>query len=138
MQEWNGTYFERRSLKDIGLRVQLGHPRGEKCYRPISSVKDDFIVIHCNGVHAVALDFCGCELAEKPSHQLLRKRWFPASSDKPRTAVSFAVLEQFQLLSFESKVSMYEFYRALMRLSDNTGLEDTKVRYHRCFSISAI
>ncbi|KAF8138624.1 hypothetical protein EV363DRAFT_1394065 [Boletus edulis] len=129
VKQWNGRYFEKPSLKDLGLRIQLGHPHGDKCYRPIAAVKDDFVVVHINGVHSVGLDFCGCELAEQPSRQLLRVRWFPASSDKPRTAVTFAVLEQFHLLSFESKVSAYEFYCTLMRLSDNVGLGDTKDRY---------
>ncbi|KAF8439266.1 hypothetical protein L210DRAFT_3646022 [Boletus edulis BED1] len=129
VKQWNGRYFERTSLKNLGQRIQLRHVRGDKCYRPIPAVKDDFVIIHTNGVHSLGVDFCGCERAEQPSHQLLRKRWFPTSSDKPRTAVSFAVLEQFHLLSFESKVSAYEFYSALMRLSDNTGLKDIKDRY---------
>ena len=122
-------------MKDLGLRIQLGHPQGDKCYRPIPAVKDDFVVIHSNGVHSIGVDFCGCELAELPSRQLLRKRWFPASSDKPRTAVSFAVLKLFHLLSFELKVSAYEFYNTLMRLSDNTGLGDTKVRVDMSYYI---
>ena len=63
-------------------------------------------------------------------HQLLCKRWFPASSDKPRMAVSFAILKLFHLLLFESKVSAYEFYNMLMCLSDNTGLGDTKVHHN--------
>ena len=117
-------------MKDLGLRIQLGHPPGDKCYRTILAVKDDFVVIHSNSVHSVGVDFCGCELAELLLHQLLCKQWFPASSDKPRTAVSFAILKLFHLLSFESKVSTYEFYNMLMRLSDNTGLEDTKVRHN--------
>ncbi|KAF8121495.1 hypothetical protein EV363DRAFT_1457566 [Boletus edulis] len=129
VKQWNGHYFEKPSLKDLGLRIQLGHLHSDKCYRPIAAVKDDFVVVHINGVHSVGLDFCGCELAEQPSRQLLRVRWFPASSDKPRTAVTFAVLEQFHLLSFESKVSAYEFYCTLMCLSDNVGLGDTKDHY---------
>ncbi|KAF8429324.1 hypothetical protein L210DRAFT_3418879 [Boletus edulis BED1] len=136
IEEWNGKFFEKKSLKDLGLRIQLGHPRGVKCYWPISAVKDDFVVIHTNGVHSVGLDFCGCELAEQTSQQLLRVRWFPASSDKPRTAASFAVLKQFHLLSFESKVSTYEYYNALMRMSDQVGKVERKERYEQFLRIT--
>jgi hypothetical protein len=59
-------------------------------------------------------------------------RFFPASSDKPRTAATFNLLEEFHLLSLESKVSAYEFYNALSRRSDNTGLAPPKVR-SMCF-----
>ncbi|KAG2336372.1 hypothetical protein BDR05DRAFT_953419 [Suillus weaverae] len=38
----------------------------------------------------------------------------------PKTATTFGVLEQYHLLSFESKASTYEFYQGLACLSDNT------------------
>ncbi|KAI6119465.1 hypothetical protein EV401DRAFT_2071463 [Pisolithus croceorrhizus] len=121
LEYWTGSYFERRSLRDLGLRIQLGHRAGDRCYRPRPAARDDFTIIHSNGVHSVKLDFCGCESAEAPFQQLLRIHWFPASSEKPRTAATFNVLEQFHLLSFESKVSAFEFYQSLSRISDNTG-----------------
>ncbi|KAF8136193.1 hypothetical protein EV363DRAFT_1293922 [Boletus edulis] len=40
VKQWNGSYFERKSLKDLGLRIQLGHPCGDKCYRSIPAIKD--------------------------------------------------------------------------------------------------
>ncbi|KAG1853668.1 hypothetical protein F4604DRAFT_1686257 [Suillus subluteus] len=40
----------------------------------------------------------------------------------PKTAAMFRVLEQYHLLFFESKVSAYEFYHSLRRMSDNTSL----------------
>ena len=36
---------------------------------------------------------------------------------------TFQILQQFHILSFESKTSTYEFYSALVRLSDNTGTQ---------------
>ncbi|KIJ09041.1 hypothetical protein PAXINDRAFT_164415 [Paxillus involutus ATCC 200175] len=129
IKQWNGTFFECRSLKDLGLHIQLGHPVGEKCYRPRGIANDDFVVIHSNGVQNVNLDFCGCETAETLTRQLFRMCWFPASSDKPRTAATFTLLEQYHLLSFKSKVSAYEYYHALARLSDNTTLSPVKDRY---------
>ncbi|KIJ11640.1 hypothetical protein PAXINDRAFT_164080 [Paxillus involutus ATCC 200175] len=122
IKQWNGTFFEHRSLKDLGLRIQLGHPVGEKCCWPRGIANDDFVVIHSNGVQNVNLDFCGCKTAEMLTRQLFHMCWFPASSDKPCTAATFTLLEQYHLLSFESKVSAYEYYHALAHLSDNMTL----------------
>ncbi|KAI6096537.1 hypothetical protein EDD16DRAFT_1719774 [Pisolithus croceorrhizus] len=135
LEYWTGSYFERRSLRDLGLQIQLGHWAGDRCYRPRPAARDDFTIIHSNGVHSIKLDFCGCESAEAPFQQLLCIRWFPASSEKPRTAATFNVLEQFHLLSFESKVSAFEFYQSLSRISDNTGLNPPKDRYEQFLRI---
>jgi hypothetical protein len=94
------------------------------------SAEDDFVVIDGNGIHEISLDFCGCETAQSHVKQLLRTRLFPATVRDPHTAATFGVLEQFHLLSLESKASAYEFYHALRRRSDNAGLFEPKV----CFS----
>ncbi|KAG1726126.1 hypothetical protein EDD22DRAFT_982820 [Suillus occidentalis] len=126
---WNGSFFQSITLKALGLRVQLGHTPGERCYnaQPVSC--DEFTVIDAHGIHDVAVDFCGCETAQIRYKQLLRARWFPATTSDPRTAATFGVLELFHLLSFESKVSAYEFYHSLARRSDNTGISPIKDRY---------
>ncbi|KAI6168037.1 hypothetical protein EDD17DRAFT_1773109 [Pisolithus thermaeus] len=108
---------------------------GGRCYRPCPTARDDFMIIHGNGVHSVKLDFCGCESAEAPFQQLLRIHWFLASSKKPHTAAMFNVLEQFHLLSFESKVSAFEFYQSLSHISDNTGLNPPKDQYKQFLRI---
>jgi hypothetical protein len=114
----------------LGLRVQLGHPPGQCCINPTRSSTDDaFIVIDCNGIHEITLDFCGCETAQTRTKQLLRACLFPATTRDPCTAATFLVLEQFHLLALESKVSAYEFYHALRWRSDNTGLSEPKVSY---------
>ena len=64
------------------------------------------------------------------TRQLLRERLFPATTTDPKTAATFSVLEQFHLLSFESKVSAFEFYQGLSRLSDNVGIDPPKVSYN--------
>lgn len=58
-QMWNGTFFQHITLKKLGVRIQLGHNPGERCYNPRPTAGDDFMVIGLNGVHEVALDFCG-------------------------------------------------------------------------------
>jgi hypothetical protein len=111
----------------LGLRIQLGHTTGQHCPNPRRAFNDDFIIIDTFGIHEVSLDFCGCAIAESHMQQLLRMSLFPSTTSDPKTAATFRVLEQYHLLSFESKVSVYEFYHALSRMSDNTGLLLVKV-----------
>lgn len=115
------------SLKKLGLRVQLGHPAGVKCLLPKRAFNDDFTLIDTNGIHEIGLDFCGCETAQTHTRQLLRTAWFPATTTDPHTGATFRILEQYHILSFESKCSSYEFYHTIARLSDNTGLYPRKV-----------
>ncbi|TRM56615.1 hypothetical protein BD626DRAFT_551464 [Schizophyllum amplum] len=76
IEEWKDDHrFERISLKELGLRVQLGHAPGSSCNIPIAANKD-FMVIHSNGLHSVAVDFCGCDSLLERRQQTLRAGWF--------------------------------------------------------------
>jgi len=127
LQEWNGSYFTEVSLKQLGLRIQLGHPLGRRCANPAIAFNDDFVVIDTNAIHSVALSFCNCHLAQPQHIQLLRAQLFPATTDHPKTAATFRVLKNFQLLSFMSKVSAFEFYHTIARQTDNTGTKPPPV-----------
>ncbi|KAG1884343.1 hypothetical protein F4604DRAFT_1878735 [Suillus subluteus] len=129
IQEWTNSCFTVVSLKDLGLRVQLGHFAGDSCLLPERPFNDEFTLIDTSGVHNIGLDFCGCETAQTHTKQLLHAAWFPATTADPRTAATFRILEQYHLLSFESKASRYEFYRSIACLTDNTGLRPQKDRY---------
>ncbi|KAG1720353.1 uncharacterized protein EDB91DRAFT_1240417 [Suillus paluster] len=107
------------SLKALSLHIQLGHP----------VFNGKFVLIDTNGIHEVGLDFCGCETSNSHVRQLLRHGWFPSTSTDPRTAATFQLLCHFQLLSFKSKVSTYEFYHSLVCLTDNMGLTKPKWRH---------
>ncbi|KAG6823541.1 hypothetical protein H0H92_009861 [Tricholoma furcatifolium] len=126
---WTGTHFANATLKSLGLRIRLGHMDGSKCLNRRHRKKDDFIVIHVNGIHEVGVDFCECHQSQPYFIQLLRHRWYPASVDRPNTAATFAALNLFQKLSFESKASAFEFYSSLKRLTCNTGLARVPDRY---------
>ncbi|KAG2341292.1 hypothetical protein BDR05DRAFT_977042 [Suillus weaverae] len=127
--QWQDRYFHPTTLKHLGLRIQLGDHAGQSCRNPKPAREDNFVVIDVHGIHEVGLDFCSC--ANAPSHyrQLLCGHFFPLTTTDPRTAATFAVLEHFHLLSFESKVSTYKFYHCLARRSDNTGIKPIKDRY---------
>ncbi|KAG2115716.1 uncharacterized protein F5147DRAFT_743324 [Suillus discolor] len=116
-------------LQSLGLRIQLGHRIGDTCCNPHRAFNDDFIIIDSTGIHEVGLDFCACGTMQTHVKQLLCSRLFPATVTDPKTAATFGVLEQYHLLSFESKASAFEFYQALARLSNNMGMDPPKDRY---------
>jgi CxC2 like cysteine cluster associated with KDZ transposases len=127
LKSWNGTFFERVTLKSLNCRIQLGHPIGEPCFLKYAASGDSFVVIDTSGVHEVGLDYCGCGAGGNETTQLLRFRLYPATVHSPSTAATFRCLHHFQLLSFESKCSAYEYIQTLVRESDNTGLKNIKV-----------
>ncbi|KAG2038914.1 hypothetical protein BDR03DRAFT_1009383 [Suillus americanus] len=129
LKTWRDEYFRPITLKQLGLHIQLGHSTGQPCYNPKPAYDDDFTIIDVHGIHEVALSFCNCEQASLHYKQILCTCWFLATSTDPRTAATFTVLEHFHLLSFESKVSAFEFYHCIACWSDNTGVNPIKDRY---------
>lgn len=111
----------------MGLHIQLGHSINEKCPLPTPASGGAFTVIDSHGVHEVELDFCGCGSSGSMAQQLLRHRLYPATVSAPSTAATFCALEHFQLLSFESKCSAYQYFQTLIRETDNTGVCKVKV-----------
>ncbi|KAG2056724.1 hypothetical protein BDR06DRAFT_981166 [Suillus hirtellus] len=129
IEEWKDSFFHTTSLKHLGFRIQLGHKPGESCRRPCPAYDNDFVIIDVHGIHEVSLDFCNCEHEAPHFKQLLCARLFPAMVTDPRTAATFSVLDLFHLLSYESKVSAYEFYHSLARRTDNTGIRPIQDQY---------
>ncbi|KAJ3537499.1 hypothetical protein NMY22_g5569 [Coprinellus aureogranulatus] len=130
VQRWNGTCFDRVSLKELGLRIQLGHPTGEECRHKQQAKADDFVILDLDGIHEVGLDFCACPTTEFDHvAQLIERRLFPATVLQPKTAAMFRLLEYFEILQYESKISPFEVFTTISRLTDNTGLLEVKDRY---------
>lgn len=112
-QEWTGTFFSFITLRQIGFHIQLGHSLGDTCINPKLELGDTFIVIDIIGIHEVSLDLCECHEMEDLPKQLLQACWFPVTVLSPQTAATFMVLEYFQLLTFESKASVFEYLNLL-------------------------
>ncbi|KAI9058883.1 hypothetical protein FKP32DRAFT_1606369 [Trametes sanguinea] len=129
---WDGRSFERTSLKALGLVVGLGHcPDAAPCTNPVQS-RSDFTVVDVNGRHMVTLTFCGCDRAGEagdPVQQLMRHRLYPATDIDPNTAFTFSLLEHYHIQSLQGKISMYDYYTSLERLTDNTGVTKLQDRY---------
>lgn len=66
-----------------------------------------------------------------PGHrreQLLRHRLFPATLKVPQAAFTFDVLDTFHTLTLQSKIAAYDFYWALERKTDGSGVHNLPVR----------
>ncbi|KAI1792316.1 hypothetical protein LXA43DRAFT_1093838 [Ganoderma leucocontextum] len=137
---WTGQSFEVFSLKDLGLVIQLGHRHDHTwCSNPIP-VPDDFCVIDVNGRHPVTLNFCGCDAAGEAGTQvqrLLRFDLYPASQFAPGTAFTFQMLEHYHVQSLQGKMSMYDYYESLERMTDNTGTRKVQNRYKEFMRVVA-
>jgi hypothetical protein len=136
-QEWKGSHFQRTSLRDLGLVVSLGH-NGNSCPSR-GTLISDFVVVDTSGIHHIALQFCECyhDIQSQKHHiQLLRFCWMPATSLKPRTAFTFSLLEMFQLLTAQSKISAYDYYLSILRRTNNSKHIDVDVcSFCFCFCI---
>ncbi|KAJ7017666.1 hypothetical protein C8F04DRAFT_1200144 [Mycena alexandri] len=130
---WTGRFFQKILLKSLGLRIQLGHWEGRRtCTVPERAAGDDFVIVHDHGVHKVGLDFCGCGRGGQKALQLLRAGLFPSTVINPRTAATFEVLDRFELLSYESKSSTFEFYHSLARGDEQYRPEGERNRVDAC------
>ncbi|TFY50876.1 hypothetical protein EVJ58_g10849, partial [Rhodofomes roseus] len=129
LTQWVKTHFRRTDLKSLGIRIQLGHPPGERCPNPKAAFNNDFVILDLTGIHRVGVDYCDCPNKTQLPIQLMRARLFPATVTNPKTAATYRLLEHFHVLRSQSKTSAYEFYHTLARRTDNIDPEEAKDRY---------
>ncbi|KAJ7494558.1 hypothetical protein B0H11DRAFT_1716969 [Mycena galericulata] len=132
LEEWEDDYFSPRTCRDLGLRYQIGHPRGEECpfvhlMRPTKKVKarvdeKGFVVLHNNAIHVLDVDFCGCPGAVSEVDQLLNIGWYPATPKDPSTAATLSLLRRFHKLNLQARLPAYDFYNTLVILTNAAGL----------------
>jgi len=123
---WNTLFFQKTTLRELGLQIQLGHGPGHVCPTKEAGHKN-FVVIDSNGIHEVHIDFCQC--CSVPRHQqLLCIGWWPSTSPlEPQTCATMDVLCHFDLLNLQGKLPPYSFYRTLELQTDNTGISPPPV-----------
>lgn len=119
--------FVRRNLKQLGMLVQLGHPRGEGCSAPRSG-PSNFINIHSTGIQPVSIIYCACLNAPPRRIQLMRFGWFPGTVEDPHTAATMNCLRDFHVKNLQSAQSAYDYYGSLKLLSDACSLSPPLVR----------
>ncbi|EIW79112.1 hypothetical protein CONPUDRAFT_74627 [Coniophora puteana RWD-64-598 SS2] len=107
MTKWNGSFFDRISLKLLGLGVDMGHEDGTNCNKKVPH-----------------------------RQQLLQYGWYPSTVDTPETACTEEALVQYSALMSRTKVSPHGYYQALETLTDPLGLDVPPVCLHLQFSSS--
>lgn len=114
------------SLKALGLKIQLNHT-SMQCSAP-EPCHAQLCMLHTNGIHDVALQYCGCRPLARHI-QLLRQGLYPASQIVVKTCATFALLHHLHLLALTTKASTYDFYSALEKQTNNTGINVPKSQY---------
>lgn len=127
IERWTGSYFIRTPLRELGLRIQLNHET-MACSNP-ERAHSNLRVLHTNGIHDVAFDYCGCDRLIPRHLQLLRRGLYPASQIGPKTVATFPLMKLLHLLALCSKGSTYDFYRVLEKSTNNIGVDLPKSRY---------
>ncbi|TRM57970.1 hypothetical protein BD626DRAFT_411100 [Schizophyllum amplum] len=124
VEEWTGSYWMKVPLASLGFVYQLGHG-GRPCLNPASVVRA--LTVIDRGVHSIKVRYCACKLGPMSEHttQLLRNRWYPATSVDPETCATFAALDWFRLAAVHANVNTHNFTKILEHQTDVLGL--TKV-----------
>jgi hypothetical protein len=115
IQEWIGTHFTRKSLRDLGMIVCLGHHARRCPNAPIDSTGRPTVIIDTNGIHNTKILYCHCANALDEPFQLASAGLFPSTIDQPETAFTFSLLDDFEVHSLASKKSAYDHFIALQK-----------------------
>jgi hypothetical protein len=124
IQKWTGTHFEVASLHNLGLVLYLGH-NGSSC--PASCNLINITVVHLNGLHTRAIQYCDCNDLIPNYQQLILARLFPATIKMPRTVFTFQLLETFHQLSLSSKITPYDYFNSLTKLTNYAFPQEVEV-----------
>ena len=92
-------------------------------------------LVDITGVHFLPIHFCTCPNAPLRYIQLLRHALYPVSYDRPQTAFSFRVLDDFDLDNLESKGTAQRYYAKLCRLTNNAFPHAVPDRYRELLRV---
>ncbi|KAJ7048360.1 hypothetical protein C8F01DRAFT_1095209 [Mycena amicta] len=126
---WNTKqhFFEKTDFSRVMKNgaIRLGH-YGEGC--PNSDrARRFFTLVDQNGIHATAIEFCGCKNtltfsaephAQPHFEQLLQARIFPGSVKDPKTGYTLGLLDFHRQERNQGKGSAYNFALVLKRMAD--------------------
>ncbi|KAJ7884955.1 hypothetical protein B0H13DRAFT_2235322 [Mycena leptocephala] len=129
VQEWKGSYWVNVTLEGLGSVYQLGHG-GHACAHPAPAIHT-MVVMDTEHIHTVKYRFCGCDKSDRAGNleQLLRNRWYPATTVDPVTCATFASLELFHLLNVVGNINVHDFVGTLERRTNATELKSVPDRY---------
>lgn len=124
IEKWNETHFDTYSLDDLNLVMYLGHG-GQSCSASLKPKA--MVIIHTNGIHRRSVQFCDCNNLIPNVEQLMLARLFPATLSSPATAFTFELLETFHQLTHSSKITAYDYFDTLKKMTDAAFPQDVQV-----------
>jgi CxC2 like cysteine cluster associated with KDZ transposases len=95
-------------------------------------------VIHVNGVHHLALVTCSCLGTESIHANLMSCRLIPTTFKRYRTLFTAVVLDDFRISNLECKVSAYQYYNKLRRLTNPAAPGNVPSFYHELLRLSRL
>ena len=109
----------------VPLRVKRDNKKYDDLQCPVLTVVDT------TGIHELRTRFCRCHpLTSNPLHtQLLNMGLYPSSMERTRTVFTFRVLHHYDLTNLEGKMSAWQYYSCLRRLSSNVFPDTVVDRY---------
>lgn len=130
IQAWAGTHFKTHTLFNLGLMLYLGH-NGKSC--PASLAPKEMVILHTNGIHRCSVQFCDCNDLVSNLKQLIYSQLFPATVSFPVTAFTFGLLLTFHQLTLCSKITPYDYFDTLRKLTKVAFPQDVEVSAQRGF-----
>jgi hypothetical protein len=113
--------------EEAGTAIELGHLESGAPHCASNDRPSSFTITHSNGIHSTRIRFCSCSPEDK-SIQLIKAGLFPATAEKPESAFTFAVLDEFQTHNLQSKVAAFDYILGLRRLTNNVATHRVPVR----------
>ncbi len=107
--------------------MYLGH-HGTPCR--VSFGAKELVVVHTNGIHRCLVQFCDCHDAAASFQQLVLLRLFPATLKFPATAFTFDLLSSFHQLTLCSKITPYDYFDTLKKLTSNAFPQGVEVTFN--------
>lgn len=161
IEKWTGKYFKKTSLNAEGFILHLGHG-GLCCPANVTSAAESevaeaeecdvgdeilleaweprdtrtLVIVDISRVHQLIVSWCCCQGAPDYGTQLFKHRLFPASTSRPSTAFTFAVLDYFHVDAVECKTSAFNFFNKLRRLTDFSSPQSVPVS-ETCITLDA-
>lgn len=86
---------------------------------PTVTEKPTTTIVDKSGVHLMCIRYCKCPGAVSHDKQLFQMGMFPASFNRPKTAFTFTVLDDFLLDNLECGTSAMNYYSKLRWLTDS-------------------
>lgn len=77
------------------------------------------VIVDISGVHEIPVRLCSCPNAKPADEQLLHMGLYPATSRRPRTAFTFALLDDALLTNKECKTSIMNYFNKIRRLTND-------------------